>query len=246
MKKLSILVVFLVLTSVFAFADWMKLPGSKAVDVAVAENGIIVIANTAGEVWLSKDVGATWNKCAGSDVIRISMSSDASIIGAVNKKGDFYYSKDKGASWTKAPGSSVLDASVGKTNSFVVNTKGEVYYTKSDFKSWTKTNVTNMKLVVFGGPFILLVDNSGGIHVADFSNKPDLAVRKTSGSSVVDIDVSPKGHLWVANDKGEMYSSSDKGASWVKTDGSDVIAVSICNKYTVVVNKKGEIYKKDN
>jgi len=248
MKKLSMLVIFLVLTSAFIFAgDWKKLQAGGVIDVAVAENGFVAIANKAGELYTSKDAGASWvkNSQAGG-VTRISLNSNATVMGIVNKNGEFYVSKDMGASWLKTKAASVVDSSVGRTDSFIVNTKGEVYFT-SDFENWTKTNAENVKIVVFGGPFIFIANKKGESFVADYSKSALMSYKKAQATGVVDLDVAPNGHLWIANTAGEMYSSPDKGVTWKKEpQASGVVAVSLCNKYTIIANKEGSAYIKEN
>jgi len=250
MKKLSMFVVFIIIISASLFAgDWVKTSGSSAVDVAVAENGFVAVANTKGDVFTSKDLGKTWTKSpTASDVTRISLSSDASIMGAVNKQGSLFISRDMGASWVKTGASSVIDASVGRSHSFVVNKDGGVYFTASnDFANWTKTEGgSDIKCVVFGGPFIFVSNSKGDTFIADFNKTPKMSYRKTTGSSVVDLDVAPNGNLWVANKDGNVFSSPDKGTTWKKESGSDVKAISLCNKYTIVANKNGDVFVRDN
>ena len=249
MKKLSMLVVFLVfVSSVFVFAgEWGKLQASGVVDVAIAENGHIAIANKSGELWISKDAGKSWTKNAqAAGVARVSLNSNATILGIVNKSGEFWVSKDMGSSWLKTKATGVADASVGRSNSFIVNRSGEVWYT-ADLDKWTKTTLTKMKLVVFGGPFLLLVSDAGAVSVADFKNAPSMALRTTQATGAVDIDVAPNGHLWVVNGSGQMWSSPDKGVSWSQeAQAAGVAAVSICNKYTIIANTSGEVWLKTN
>ncbi|MCL2705356.1 MAG: hypothetical protein FWE72_04005 [Spirochaetaceae bacterium] len=248
MKKLSMLVVLLVFASAFIFAgDWKKLQATSVVDVAVAENGFVAIANKAGELFTSKDAGVTWVKNPqASGIIRISLNSNATVMGIVNKNGEFYVSKDMGSSWLKTKATSVVDSSVGRTDSFIVNTKGEVFFT-SDFENWTKTNAENVKIVVFGGPFIFIASKKGDSFVADYKKSPLMSYKKTQATSVVDLDVAPNGNLWIVNTVGEMFSSADKGTTWKKEQqATGVVAVSLCNKYTIIANKDGNTYIKEN
>ena len=247
MKKLSVLVLFLVFVSASVFA-WQKTPAANAVDVAVAENGTVVVANRAGELWISRDAGTNWSQTPASGVARVSMNSDASIIGIVNRAGEFWVSRDRGTTWTQTNATNVADASVGRSNTFVVNRAGEVWFSPNDFASWTQTNVTNMKVVIFGGPFILLVDNAGVVHTADFNRQQSLAVRRTPGTDAADMDVSPNGQAWVVNAAGEMWFSRDRGATWNRDpdNAANVVAVSTTNRYTFVVNRDGEVWFKRN
>ena len=247
MKKLSMLILFLVFISASIFG-WQKTPAANAVDVAVAEDGTVAVANRAGELWISIDAGTNWTRSPqASGVIRVSMSSDASIMGIVNRDGQFFVSRDRGASWTTTTATGIVDASVGRTNTFIVNRAGEVWFSPNNFTAWRQTNIVGMNLVVFGGPFILLVDRAGVVHTADFSNNPSLAIRRTPGTNSVDIDVSPNGQLWSVNTAGEIWFSADRGTTWRKdADAANVAAVSKCNRYTFIVNKTGEVWFKTN
>ena len=246
MKKLMILLFLFISASVFA-GDWVKLQAAGVVDVAVAENGFIAICNKNGELYTSKDAGASWakNQQAGG-VIRISLNSDASVMGIVNKNGQFFVSKDKGASWIKTQATGVVDSSVGKTNTFITNKNGEVFYTP-DLQNWTKTNATGVKIAIFGGTFLFSASKSGETFLSEFKNSPLMAYKKTQATGAVDIDIAPNGNLWIVNTAGEMWFSADKGATWKKDpQAGGVTAVSLCNKYTIIANKNGETFIKEN
>jgi len=243
------LIVFLVFisASIFASGDWVRLQAGGAINVAVAENGFIAIANTAGELWISRDAGTTWarNGQAGG-VTKVSLNSDASILGIVNRAGELWVSRDMGSSWIQTQARGVVDVSVGRTNTFIANTTGEVFFS-ADLNNWTRTNASNIRHVVFGGAFVFLSDREGVTFVADFNNQPNMAYRRTQAGGVVDIDVAPNGHLWVVNNAGEMWFSPDRGNVWRKDpQASGVVAVGKCNKYTIIANRTGEVWLKQN
>lgn len=244
LKKIGLLLFLLVILSGVAFAQtWSKLPGTGVIDVAVANDGTIVFANDKGQLYFSNDVGANWKQAAvAQGVTRVSINSDASLVGVVNNKGELYISRNKGTTWEKTIAQDVVDVSVGRSFSFLVNNKGQVYFSK-DFTDWKKAVIENANLVIFGGPFILVSDKAGNVKTADFDGTPAMWYTETGARGVVDIDVAPNGELWIVNEKGEMWTSSDRGKNWKRNDvAKDVIAVSLCDKYLVIANKKGEAY----
>ena len=248
MKKLFFIVLILFITGGFIFAgDWVKLNASGIVDVAVAENGTICVVNYNGHLYISKDAGNSWEKSAvASGILRVSMNSNASVIGVVNLNKDFYISKDGGKSWVKSTAAGIVDSSVGRSYTFVVNANNEVYYTK-DYASWTKTNIGNVEGVIYGGEFIMFKDTHAEVKTADFSGNPLMSPSKKLGSGIVDIDIAPDGRLWVSNKNGELYFSSDRGKTWKKDpDAGGIRTVSLCNKYTVISNNNKEVYLRTN
>ena len=248
MKKRITLFLLLLFISVSLFAgDWIKLPGGGIVDVAVAENGCVAICDKSGVLYVSKNAGVSWDQIPKvGGVIRISISSDASVMGIVDKSGKFYVTRDMGSSWVTSEAGGVVDSSVGKSHVFITDKAGDVYYS-TDYKKWTKTNAADAKICIFGGAFLFISSKNGDTFTADFKNSPLMAYKKTAAGGVVDIDIAPNGNLWIADKLGELYFSADKGATWKKEAGvGGIVAVSLCNKYTVIADKSGIAYIKEN
>jgi len=248
MKKLSILVVFLLFISASIFAqDWTRLQATAVVDVAVAENGYMAVVNRTGELWTSRDAGANWAKDAqATGVARVSLNSNASVIGIVNTSGEFWISRNMGTTWTKTQATGVVDASVGRSNTFIVNQTGEVWFSP-DLNNWTRTNAQNMKVVIFGGPFIFLADKDGQSFIADFNGNSNMSYRRAQGTGVADMDVAPNGRMWLVNTSGELWGASNSGATWNKDpQATGVAVVSTSNRYTIIANTSGEVWLKRN
>lgn len=243
-KKLWLIVVGLLVLSASAFANPVQIGGANWIDIGVADDGTVIACNKDGDLYISRDIGKTWNQVVGATAIRVSINSDGTILGHIGKDTALYISRDKGATWTKTTASLLVDLCITRSIHFITNAKGEVY-ASTDLATWTLTKAVNEVRAVFDGWKLLTVSRTGGKAYTFAYKAPDMMPDyTTNGSEFVDIDIDPKGVMFAANIRGELYTAPDTfEAQWTRmSELSDAIAVSASAKYLVIVNIRGEAY----
>ena len=211
-------------------ATWKLLTGSDAVDMAVGNDGVFYMVNTAAAVYVYNASIGDWSRLP--VILGKTIAANAGKVYLINALGKIH--ELKGAAWIQLPGSDGKDIAVDTDGTlWMVNRVGKIY--KLNGSSWKQMPGSDASRISAGGSQVWMVNTAGKIYKYNGSGWT-----QTAGSAGRDIAVSNEGKVFLTNTAGKIYQLT--GSTWTQLDGSDGSIVSANNNKLVLVNKKGRMY----
>lgn len=177
-----------------------------------------LIVGTAGGIWYTTDLGATWQNC-GEGIATgyvTTITKDSQFIYAATEKGDVFRSSDNGTSWSSTP------APIPIYCVYCLQVSGNVLFcgTSSGLFKTTNAGVSWEGIKGIEDGIFSITPNgneifAGGDREIYYSNNKFVSYSKISNPANISLLVD--GNLLISGSLGFIRTSTDRGNTWTTT-----------------------------